>query len=418
MDPTHRDICIVGGGIIGVCTAYFIVNDPAHDPTRTTVTLIEEHEIAGAASGKAGGFLALDWHGPATQSLAALSYRLHRELAAEFDGESAWGYRAMDSVSISVTAKAKGDILGTKEPEPNTAVVISALRELPGPREGVVDMRWLNPEARRNVCGTKETTAQVHPRLFTKALFSRAEQKGMRFIHGHPERLHRNSDSRPTSLDVTSAGCSTPTTIPCSDLVLTAGPWSAQVAETLGVTPVPHINNLPGHSILIRPRIPISPLAVFAGIRNANTGASRSANGGEITESPELFPRPDGSVYVAGENHARQMPASANEVEWLVDEEMIQRLVRASAQISDALAEGDVEVKQLCYRPRTPDGRPSIGKLNEHVWMAAGHGPWGITLGPGTGKVMAELLLYGQAQSARIGELDPLRSFAQDRRAR
>lgn len=161
MDSTHRDICIVGGGIIGVCTAYFIVSDPTHDPTRTTVTLVEEHEIAGAASGKAGGFLALDWHGPATQSLAALSYRLHRELAAEFDGESAWGYRAMDSVSITVTAKARGDIAGRKEPEPNTAVEMSALRELPGPRERVVDMRWLNPESRRNVCGTKETTAQV-----------------------------------------------------------------------------------------------------------------------------------------------------------------------------------------------------------------------------------------------------------------
>eukprot|EP00049_Salpingoeca_infusionum_P005905 m.98875 g.98875 ORF g.98875 m.98875 type:complete len:57 (-) comp13128_c0_seq8:1308-1478(-) len=43
-------VAIVGGGIIGVSTAYYLTLE-GHD-----VTVIEATEIAAAASGKAGGF--------------------------------------------------------------------------------------------------------------------------------------------------------------------------------------------------------------------------------------------------------------------------------------------------------------------------------------------------------------------------
>ncbi len=46
---------ICGGGVIGACLAYYLSLDGAD------VSLIERHEIASAASGKSGGFLALDW---------------------------------------------------------------------------------------------------------------------------------------------------------------------------------------------------------------------------------------------------------------------------------------------------------------------------------------------------------------------
>ncbi len=34
----------------------------------TTITLVEATDVASAASGKSGGFLASDWHGQATAS--------------------------------------------------------------------------------------------------------------------------------------------------------------------------------------------------------------------------------------------------------------------------------------------------------------------------------------------------------------
>ena len=49
-------IVIVGGGIIGCSTAYYLTK-----LGHRNVTLIEAVEVAHAASGRAGGFLALDW---------------------------------------------------------------------------------------------------------------------------------------------------------------------------------------------------------------------------------------------------------------------------------------------------------------------------------------------------------------------
>ena len=52
------DIVIVGGGIIGCASAYYLSRRPH---AYRSLTIIERHEIAGCASGKAGGFLARDW---------------------------------------------------------------------------------------------------------------------------------------------------------------------------------------------------------------------------------------------------------------------------------------------------------------------------------------------------------------------
>lgn len=48
-------VVICGGGVIGACIAYFLAC------RGIDVIAIERTEVAAAASGKAGGFLALDW---------------------------------------------------------------------------------------------------------------------------------------------------------------------------------------------------------------------------------------------------------------------------------------------------------------------------------------------------------------------
>ena len=48
-------IVICGGGVISACTAYFLKRRGVE------VIVVERTEVANAASGKAGGFLALDW---------------------------------------------------------------------------------------------------------------------------------------------------------------------------------------------------------------------------------------------------------------------------------------------------------------------------------------------------------------------
>ena len=91
---------IVGGGIIGSSIAYFL----SRAKNCPKVTLLEaSKQVAPGASGKAGGFLALDWHGTSTASLAALSFELHRKLAKENDGAERWGYREVEVCDLFLT---------------------------------------------------------------------------------------------------------------------------------------------------------------------------------------------------------------------------------------------------------------------------------------------------------------------------
>src|SRR5262249_49297490 len=83
-----RHIVICGGGAIGPAIAYFTSRGGARS------TVIERHAVAGAASGKSGGFLALDWcRGSPLDRLARRSFELHAELSAEFGDP--WGYRRL-----------------------------------------------------------------------------------------------------------------------------------------------------------------------------------------------------------------------------------------------------------------------------------------------------------------------------------
>jgi D-amino-acid dehydrogenase len=60
-------------------------------------------------------------------------------------------------------------------------------------------------------------------------------------------------------------------------------------------------------------------------------------------------------------------------------------------------------------RPVTPDGRPLIGvTAAPTVYVAGGHGMWGLTHGPITGRLLAEQITTGK-QPAALAEFDPLR---------
>jgi D-amino-acid dehydrogenase len=60
-------------------------------------------------------------------------------------------------------------------------------------------------------------------------------------------------------------------------------------------------------------------------------------------------------------------------------------------------------------RPLTPDGRPLVGQVSGHrVYVAGGHGMWGMKQGPVTGRLLAEQITTGR-QPAALREFDPLR---------
>ena len=59
-------------------------------------------------------------------------------------------------------------------------------------------------------------------------------------------------------------------------------------------------------------------------------------------------------------------------------------------------------------RPVTPDGRALIGEMSRGVYVAGGHGMWGLAHGPVTGRLLAEYITTGKQPEA-LREFDPLR---------
>src|ERR1700747_2968040 len=83
-----KRIVICGGGAIGAAIAYFISLRGARP------IVIEHYEVAGAASVKSGGFLALDWcQGSPLDRLARRSFTLHARLSSDLGDP--WGYRRL-----------------------------------------------------------------------------------------------------------------------------------------------------------------------------------------------------------------------------------------------------------------------------------------------------------------------------------
>ena len=100
---------VIGAGIIGCSTAFFLTQPPfTTDPS--TIHLVESSpELFASASGYGAGFLARDWFSDSVAPLGALSFDLHKELAAEHNGAEKWGYSRSTGTSLTQVKGQRGD---------------------------------------------------------------------------------------------------------------------------------------------------------------------------------------------------------------------------------------------------------------------------------------------------------------------
>jgi glycine/D-amino acid oxidase-like deaminating enzyme len=354
--PRHVIVC--GAGVIGAAVAYFLAR------RGVAVTVVERTGVACAASGKSGGFLALDWcDNSPVGPLARLSFGLHAKLARDLGSD--YGYRRMATYMLA--AREKGAVAGG--------------HRIPAP--GWID----GPAVVAGALGSPETTAQVHPALFTAALLDAAQARGTELRKGVVEAVATRSravsgvtvDGEPLAADA---------------VVLAMGPWTGRVT---GVT-LPRIHGLKGYSVtLAAADVPAD--ALFMDYRTAD---------GHTLE-PEIIPRPDGTVYVCGMADRQPLPESAEGVE--VSDAGCAVLARAAGRVSAALAAAPIERRQACYRPVADDGIPLIGRVPgaAGAFVATGHGPWGMLNAPGTGLALAELIAEGTSASLDLRPFDPSR---------
>jgi D-amino-acid dehydrogenase len=113
-------------------------------------------------------------------------------------------------------------------------------------------------------------------------------------------------------------------------------------------------------------------------------------------------PLPDGRLRVAGIMEFAPPEAPLDRA----------RVARIAAGLDGLLAGADTDARSdewVGARPCTPDGLPLIGPARSpRVFLAGGHGMWGITLGPVTGQLLARAIATG-ALPAELVPFSPLR---------
>jgi glycine/D-amino acid oxidase-like deaminating enzyme len=359
-----KRIVICGGGAIGAAIAFFLSRRGAEP------VVIERHEVAGAASGKSGGFLALDWcRGTLLDRLTRRSFALHAELAEELGNP--WGYRRL----ATYAGHAVENDTGRK----------------PGQRS------WLSGKVTiTGQLGAPQTTALVEPRAFTMGLMRAAEAEGAALRHGTVVGLVR----RPTGA-IGGVTLDSGEIVDGDAVVIALGPWSILATRWL---PLPAVFGYKGHSLVFETGKTIPAEALFLEYQEAS---------GEIL-TPELFPRADGTTWVCAVSSDAPVPIDPADV--VADDGAHARLEAMCRTISPVLAAATIVARQACFRPVTEDGLPLIGGVPgvDGAYVATGHSVWGMLNAPATGEAMAELILDGQARHVDLAPFAPGRLRALD----
>jgi glycine/D-amino acid oxidase-like deaminating enzyme len=332
--------------------------------------VVERHAVAGAASGKSGGFLAYDWcRGTALDALARRSFALHAQLADALGNP--WGYRRLESYGGYVTAM--------------------------GSERGAAARPWLSPGVvLAEHLGTPQTTAVLEPRAFTTALMRAAEAAGAELRLGAVAALAKRADGA-----IAGAVLDNGETIEGDAVVIALGPWSSLAARWL---PLPAVHGFKGHSVVFETGAATPAEALFLEYQEAS---------GEVL-TPELFPRADGTTWACAISSAQPVPIDPAEVE--PDAGAHDRLEALCRAISPVLAGAPIRHRQACFRPVAEDGLPLIGAVPgvAGAYLATAHSVWGMLNAPATGDAMAELILAGCCAHVdltpfAISRLPPLR---------
>lgn len=361
--PQKKDIIIAGAGIIGTSTAYYLAQN--HSVSISSITIIDPSgTIAPAASGKAGGFLALDWndHSP-VGPLARRGFELHSVLSKQL-GESKIMYRRLTCASISVREDSSG---GTKKPSGKKLQGVewaSDVNLAENENSKVVGARSL---------GDESTIAQVHPKMLCDAMWEAVKSNtnvNAKIIKGKVKDAVHGEDGMFQGVNLDDGSI-----LEGDALLFACGPWTEIGNCMVGVK---------YHSVIIPTKNTLTQSVFYDGFGD-----------------PEIYPRPDGTAYCCGfpdpPTRVTEEPGKEEVRQEKVNE--IVEAVRAASGGIEGVLGSDPKISQSCYLPTTPDNIPMMGSIDgqDGCFVAAGHGCWGILMGPASGEAMASVLSTGES---------------------
>lgn len=349
MPESSPDVLIVGGGLIGCSTAYFLSLGGAR------VTLLEKRGVASGASAGAAGMLGVDSEeeeDPVRRAFARESRDLYESLAPKFRRE----------IGVDIEFEGRGLLtVARDEHEENL------LRKRAGEGHGEL---WTPAMVRERCPGLEgslreglfhASDGQVTASRAAEAFRRAAEARGavVREGRGAAALLRRGS-----AVEGVRAGRER-MTAGITILALGATGW-----DLLGRGGWrPPIFPVRGELLIFRPARRLLPFPVFLG-----------------ESGFYLVPKPDGT-FLAGTTVKKTGRAA-------LTNRGRDALSRAALSALPSLGDAPYLGGWAGLRPGTPDGWPLLGPVpgTRGLWMAGGHFRRGVLLAPATGRWMAEAI--------------------------
>ena len=360
-DDRAPDVVVIGGGIVGVSCAAMLAE------TGRRVMLLERTEIAAGASGRNSGVVQHPFD-PVLVDLHLETLALYRELAAG-DGPGEGFALRSEPTGLLLVAHDAG-------------VARRITGELTASHPGLSptfldpdDAVALEPSLAPGVAACRLAIGYpVAPAAATRAWAARATRLGVEMRIGVGARPWLDSGR------VAGVELATGKRIPADHVVVAAGPWTPEVIDptdgwqpivaSWGVVVAVTLGDPPAY-VLEEAEIKIEPAS-----EAVDAAASDDVAFSLVTAAGSSSL---GSTFLDGEPDPRALVPSI--------------LARGTSFVP-GIASARIGAHRVCARPLSMDGRPLVGRVPgvDGLWVAAGHGPWGISTGPASGRLIADLV--------------------------
>lgn len=374
------DVIVIGGGIVGGSAAAHLAE------AGRSVVLVERDEIAAGASGRNSGVVQHPFD-PVLIDLHLETVQLYRELEAR------------DPIGAFHLPTAPAGLLSVSHDEGATRRVAETLADDHLELEPVFlpagEVHRIEPALAPEVTAVRlEIGYPVAPASATRAYVAWAAASGVDVRVGQAARPWFEGE-RAVGVILEDG-----TRLRSADVVVAAGPWSPSLIDPSGRwRPIRRT-----WGVVVDARVPDQPRHV---LEELEIQIEPGDGSGDQDVAFSLVPAPGGSGSLGSTFLAAEPDPVA----------VLPQLVARGARFLPALptASASFGAHRVCTRPLSEDGRPLVGRIPwvEALWIVAGHGPWGISTGPATGQLLADLVAGRIAEPPRA--LDPARFGAPPR---
>lgn len=392
------EMLIIGGGIAGAATAYYLTQ-AGHE-----VILLERETIAAAASGRnAGTTWASGWGNPPSLETTLGMGGLEIMRTLQFDLGLQLEFRQSGSLKIIQTEEEYAYCQG-KVREMSAA---GHQVELLSAREA----RSLEPDLSPAVLGAFYSPhgSNANPVLTTEALAKLARQKGAEILLREVTGLQR-LDNGVYRVSTIETGAEKPReSFQATTLILAAGPWCREMGALLGLNiPIFAVRGQMWATEPLPPRIfhiigaAESELVWHKAPYSDEGTPLELTHRGEQRVTRHLYGRQayNGEIIFGGD---RQIGVTAT-----TDAAGIEINRHHAIELFPFLHNQPIKRTWYGWMPFTREHRPIIGQIPgfEHLYILTGLSSAGFEQGPMAGKLLAELIHTG-VPSPLLAEADP-----------